>query len=130
MSKVEKTEDEWRQQLSDEEFRVARQHGTEPAFSGNYYNNKETGVYHCICCDQQLFRSAEKYDSGSGWPSYWKPLNEQAIIEKRDVSHGMTRVEVLCSQCNAHLGHVFEDGPEPSGLRYCINSVSLNFEKE
>ncbi len=130
MSKLNKTEDEWKQQLDDETYRVARQHGTEAPFSGTYYQHDETGVYHCVCCNEPLFTSEEKYDSGSGWPSFWQPVNDHCIREIEDVSLGMVRVEVRCANCDAHLGHVFEDGPQPSGLRYCINSVCLDFEKK
>ncbi len=128
MEKVKKTDGEWRSVLSDEQFRVARKGGTEPAFSGEYCNNKDGGSYRCICCNTELFRSTEKYDSGSGWPSFWQPVNNEAIEQLTDSSHSMQRVEVRCANCAAHLGHVFTDGPQPTGERYCINSASLDFE--
>ena len=127
--KVSKTEQEWREQLSPEAFSVCRQHGTEAPFSGKYYDNKATGIYECICCGAPLFESSTKFDSGSGWPSYYEAL-EGAVTEIKDMSHGMIRIEVRCASCDAHLGHVFPDGPEPTGERYCINSVCLNFKEE
>ena len=127
--RIEKTEQEWRQELTPEQIAICRQKGTEPAFTGQYYNCKAEGIYVCSCCGNALFSSRTKYDSGSGWPSYFQPMDEDAIKTETDTSHGMRRVEVMCSACDAHLGHVFEDGPQPTGLRYCINSVSIKLNK-
>ncbi|AOU98937.1 peptide-methionine (R)-S-oxide reductase [Acidihalobacter yilgarnensis] len=121
---------DWRDRLSPEQFRVAREGGTEPAFTGCYWDHHEPGLYRCVCCGEALFRSGEKFDSGSGWPSYWQPTDEAAVRTIEDHSHGMRRIEARCTRCDAHLGHVFPDGPPPTGLRYCINSASLDFEAD
>ena len=128
--RMNKTEREWRQLLNDEQYRVARERGTEPAFTGAYWKNKAAGMYECVCCGQTLFDSETKFESGTGWPSFWAPVEASRLAMETDSSYGMERTEVTCKRCQAHLGHLFPDGPAPSGMRFCINSASLKFVED
>ena len=130
MAKIQRTEEQWAEQLDAEQFRVCREKGTEPAFTGKYWDCKDSGVYRCVACGEALFASTTKYDSGCGWPSFFEPMDTQGVTELADDSLGMRRTEVICKQCDSHLGHVFPDGPPETGLRYCINSASLNLDKD
>ncbi len=129
VEKIVKTPKEWKESLTPEQFEVCINKGTEPPFTGKYYNSKEKGTYKCVCCGETLFKSDTKYDSGSGWPSFWQPLSDEKIEYISDTDYGMVRTEVNCKRCGAHLGHVFDDGPKPTNLRYCINSISLDLDK-
>jgi len=126
---IVKTDAEWKKQLTPEQYAVSRKAGTENPYSGKYWDNHDKGIYKCVSCDQELFKSETKFESGTGWPSFYQPIKKQNILEKTDRTHGMARTEVLCSRCGGHLGHVFDDGPKPTGLRYCMNSASMDFVK-
>jgi peptide-methionine (R)-S-oxide reductase len=128
--RIEKTEEEWRKELSPEQYHVLREAGTERAFTGAYWDNHEDGTYYCAACGEELFNSDTKFESGSGWPSFHSPISDESVTEITDTTHGMVRVEVRCNRCGSHLGHVFNDGPRPTGLRYCMNSAALKFDKE
>jgi peptide-methionine (R)-S-oxide reductase len=130
MAKVEKSEEQWRAELAPEAFEVCRRKGTERAFTGLYWDTKTDGTYRCTCCGEALFHSEAKFDSGTGWPSFYEPVSPDAVVTETDHSHGMTRIEVMCAACGSHLGHVFPDGPRPTGERYCINSVSLSLDED